>query len=169
MENKMRMKLDLRARDSAMQNFAKMAEAGGDEARQEMRNTFDRMAAQCKEWLAANGEPQESGPVPGLSDMRFVDYTRRVRVPTNVPANVEELGDLNEVYVAEGNLLNKTQRALMEHHLRFGQKPDGATAAPVAEVIKIMQAFSAKVRGFVLTDFRTLAYVLTSTAVRPMS
>ena len=166
---RMRMLLDARARDSASQNFAKAAEAGGDEARQEMINTFDRMAAQCKEWLAANGEPQESGPVRDKSDIDPPDHTRSVQVPTNVPANVEELGLLNELYVAEGNLLNNTQRALMEHYLRFGQKPDDAAATPVSEVMKIMQAFSAKVRGFVLTDFRTLAYVLTSTAVRPMS
>lgn len=154
---------------SAMQAFEMEAEAEGDKARQEMINTFDRMAAQCKEWLAANGEPQESGPVPGLSDIQVADYTRRVRVPTNVPANVEELTSLNEVYVAEGNLLNKTQRALMEYQLRFVQKPDGATAAPVAEVIRAMQAFTSQLRGFVLTNFQTLVYVLTFTAVRPMS
>jgi hypothetical protein len=152
----------------AMQSFAEWAESEGDEARQEMINTFDRMAAHCKDWLAANGEPQNHGTVPDMSDIHFADYTRRVQVPTNVPANIEELGSLNEVYVAEGNLLNKTQRALMEHHLRFGQNRDDPESGPVAEVMKTMQAFAAKVRGFVLTDFDSLAYMLTAAAGRPM-
>jgi hypothetical protein len=153
----------------AMQSFAEMAEAEGDEARQEMINTFDRIASQCKDWLAAHGEPQNSGPVPGMSDIHFADYTRRLRMQTNVPADVEDLVALNDVYVAEGNLLNNTQRALLDHHLRFGQNPDTSTSAPVEEVIKTMQAFAAKVRGFVLTNFDCLAYMLTAGAGRPTS
>jgi hypothetical protein len=153
----------------AMQSFAEMAEAEGDEARQETINSFDRMAAYCKEWLTANGEPLVNESVSGMSDIDFVDHTRRVQVPTNVPANIEDLGSLNEVYVAEGNLLNKTQRALMEYHLRFSQNPDGHESTPVAEVMKTMQAFAAKVRGFVLTNFDSLAYMLTVAAGRPMS
>lgn len=154
---------------SAEQAFTKEMEAQSDEARQEMINTFDRMAAHCKEWLAANGEPQDSGPVPGMRDIRFADYTRRVTVPTNVPANVEDLQSLNEVYVAEGNLLNNTQRALLDHHLRFGQDPEGPASKPVADVIRAMQAFAAKVRGYVPVDIETLSYFLTCAAARPMS
>jgi hypothetical protein len=154
---------------SAMRAFEKMAEAEGDEARQEIINSFDRMAAHCKEWLAANGEPQDSGPVPGMSDIHFADHTRRVRVPTNFPADVEDLQSLNEVYVAEGNLLNNTQRALLDYHLRFGQNPENPASSPVAEVIKTMQAFAAKVRGFVLTNIKTLPCLLTSAAGKPMS
>jgi hypothetical protein len=153
----------------AMQSFAEWAEAEGDEARQEMINTFDRMAAHCKDWLAANGEPQNSGSVPGMSDIHFADYTRRLRMQTNVPADVEDLVSLNDVYVAEGNLLNNTQRALLDYHLRFGQNLDTSTSVPVAEVVKTMQAFAAKVRGFVLTNFDSLAYMLTVAAGRPMS
>jgi len=141
-------------RSSATQAFEKAAEADGDEARQEIIQTFDRMAAHCKEWLAANGEPQDNVSVPGMSEIHFADYTRQVKVQTNVPANIEELGSLSEVYAAEGNLLNKTQRALMEHHLRFNQDPDDATYTPVADIIRNMQAFAAKVRGFVLTTFQ---------------
>lgn len=132
---------------SAMLAFEKAAEAQADEARQEMIDSFDRMAAHCKEWLAANGEPEDRGPVPGLSDVHFADYTRRVTMETNVPADVEDLQSLNEVYVAEGNLLNNTQRALLEHHLRFGNDPEKPASTPVAEVIRTMQAFAAKVRG----------------------
>jgi hypothetical protein len=156
-------------RSSAMQAFGKAAEADGDEARQEIIQTFDRMAAHCKEWLAANGEPQENDSVPGMSDIHFADYTRRIKVQTNVPANVEELGSLSEVYAAEGNLLNRTQRALMEHQLRFNQSSNDATHTPVADIIRNMQAFATKVRGFVLTDFKTLVRVLIVTAERPMS
>ena len=157
--------------NAAMQAFQREAEAEAEEARQEIINSFDRIAAHCKNWLAVNGEPLDNGPVPGMSDVDFIDHTRRLRVPTNVPANVEELTDLNEVYVAEGNLLNNTQRALMDYHLRFGQNPETAASAPVAEVMRTMQAFAAKVRGFVfvLTNIKTSACVLTSTAVRPMS
>jgi hypothetical protein len=152
-----------------MQVFEKAVEAEGDEARQQIINSFDRMAAHCKEWLAANGEPLDNGPVPGMSDINFVDYTRRVQMQTNVPANVEDLQSLNEVYMAEGNLLNNTQRALTEHHLRFGQDQDDPESTPVANVIKTMQAFAAKVRGFVLTDIMALPRLLTSAAAKPMS
>ena len=154
---------------AAMQAFQREAEAEAEEARQEIINSFDRIASHCKNWLAENGEPQDAGPVPYMSGMHFADYTRRVRVPTNVPANVGELTDLNEVYVAEGNLLNNTQRALMDYHLRFGQNPETAACAPVAEVIRTMQAFAAKVRGFVLTNIKTLPCLLTSAAGKPMS
>ena len=139
-----------------MQAFEKAAEAGGDEARQEIIQMFGRMAAQCEEWLAVHGEPEGKKPAPGISEIHFADYTRRVKVQTNVPANLEDLEDLNELYVAEGNLLNKTQRALMEHHLRFNQNPDDPTYTPVADVIRNMQAFAAKMQGFVLTAPRLL-------------
>ena len=154
---------------SAKLAFDKAAEARADEARQETINSFDRMAATCKEWLAANGEPQDSGPVPGVSDIHLADYTRRFKVPTNVPANVEDLQSLNEVYVAEGNLLNNTQRALLDYHLRFGQNAEKPASESVAEVIRTMQAFAAKVRGYVLTDIKTLLCLLTCAAGRPMS
>ena len=88
---------------------------------------------------------------------------------TNVPADVEDLVALNDVYVAEGNLLNNTQRALLDYHLRFGQSPDSSKSAPVAEVTKTMQAFAAKVRGYVLTNIKTSAHMLTAAAERPMS
>jgi hypothetical protein len=153
----------------AMQAFEEMAEAEAREARQEVINSFERMAAHCKDWLAANGEPQDSGPVPGMSDIHFVDHTRRLRMQTNVPADVEDLRSLNEVYVAEGNLLNNTQRALLDYHLRFGQNPDPSKSVPVAEVMRTMQAFAAKVRGYVPTNIKTSAYMLTAAAGRPMS
>lgn len=155
--------------NSAMQAFEKEAEAQADEARQEIINTFDRMAAHCREWLAANGEPQDSGPVPGMSDIHFADYTRRVQMQTNVPANVEDLQSLNNVYAAEGNLLNNTQRALLDYHLRFGKDPEKPASTPVAEVVRTMQAFAAKVRGYVLTDIRILSSFLTCAAGRLMS
>lgn len=152
-----------------MQAFERAVEAERNEARQEVINSFERMAAHCKEWLIANGEPLDSNPVTGMSDINFVDHTRRVQMQTNVPANVEDLRSLNEVYVAEGNLLNKTQHALMEHHLRFGRDPNGPGSTPVAEVMRTMQAFAAKVRGYVLTIIKTSAYMLTAAAGRPMS
>jgi hypothetical protein len=149
------MSKETHVRNSATQAFEKVAEAEADDARQEIIASFDRMAAHCREWLSANGEPVRNDPVIGMSDSEFVDYTRSVNMQTNVPANIEELGTLNEVYVAEGNLLNKTQRALMEHHFRFNQNPDDPAHAPVAEIMRTMQAFAAKVRGFVLTAFNT--------------
>ena len=154
---------------SAKLALDKAAEAQANEARQETINSLDRMAATCKEWLAANRESQDSGPVPGMSDIHFADYSRRVQVPTNVPANVEDLLSLNEVYVAEGNLLNNTQRALLDYHLRFGQNAEKPASESVAEVIRTMQAFAAKVRGYVLTDIKTLLCLLTCAAGRPMS
>ena len=163
------MSQDTRARNSAMQAFEKAAEAGANEARQKTIESFDRMATHCKEWLAANGEPQDSGPVPGVSDIHLADYTRRFKVPTNVPANVEDLQSLNEVYAAEGNLLNNTQRALLDFHRRFGQNTENPAYSPVAEVMKTMQAFAAKVHGYVLTDIKTLLCLLICAAGRPMS
>ena len=154
---------------SAEQAFAKEVEAQANDARQEMINTFDRMAAHCKGWLAANGEPQDNSPVPDMSDINFVDHTRGIKLQTNVPVNVGDLESLNEVYVAEGNLLNKTQHALMEYHLRFGQNKDNPAHSPVAEVMKTMQAFAAKVRGCVLTDIKALSCLLTCAAGRRMS
>lgn len=151
-----------------MQAFEKAAEAEGDEARQQMIETFDRMAAFCKDWLVSNEEPMEGRPVPGLSDVHFTDYTRRVQVPTNVPADVEALTSFNEVYVAEGNLLNNTQRALMEHHLRFNKEAGNPGHAPVAEVMRSMQAMAAKLREFVRTSSKTSARLLTPAAERPM-
>lgn len=143
------MSRDTHARDSSTQAFSKAAEAEADEARQEIIKSFDRMAAHCKEWLSANGEPPDNYPVPDMSDISFVDYTRNVKMQTNVPANAEELRDLNEVYVSEGDLLNRTQRALMEHHLRFNQHPDDPAYTPVAEIMRNMQAFASKMRGSV--------------------
>jgi len=160
---------DTHTHDSAMQAFEKAAEAEGDEARQEIIESFDRMAAHCKQWLVANGEPSDSGPVPDMSDVNLVDHTRGVVLPTNVPANVEDLQSLNDVYAAEGNLLNNTQRTLLDYHLRFGKDPDKPASTPVAEVVRTMQAFAAKVRGYVLTDIRILSSFLTCAAGRPMS
>jgi hypothetical protein len=159
---------DTRVRNSVTQAFEKAAEAEADDARKEIIESFDGMAAHCRKWLSANGEPVDDGPVPGVSDSELADYTRGVNMHTNVPADVEELGSLSELYAAEGNLLNRTQRALMEHQLRFNQSSNDATHTPIADIIRNMQAFAAKVRGFVLTDFKTLVRVLIVTAERLM-
>jgi hypothetical protein len=147
----------------------KADEARGDEARQEIIEACNRMLAQCKEWLVANDVPPEDGPAPALSGIDFVDYTRRVNVMTNVPANIPVLESLNEVYVAEGALLNRTQRALMEHHLRFDKDPEDPGYCSVPEQIRMMQAMAASVRAFVLTSFKVLAGMLTCVAEKPMS
>jgi hypothetical protein len=149
-------------------NF-KTDEASSDEARQEIIEACNRMLAQCKEWLVANDVPPEDGPAPALSGIDFVDYTRRVNVPTNVPANIPILESLNEVYVAEGALLNRTQRALIEHHLRFDKDPEDPGYCSVPEQIRMMQAMAASVRAFVLTGSRVPTGMLTCVAEKLMS
>lgn len=152
-----------------MHAVSKAAETKGDEARQEIIETCNRMAARCEEWLAANGVALNDEPLPGMSDIHFASYTRRVNVPANVPANAAVLESLNEVYVAEGALLNNTQRALMEHHLRFDKDPDDPGYFSIPEQIKAMQAMAASVRAGVFAGPKVVACMLTCAAERPMS
>lgn len=134
-------------RDPVTQALEKAAAAEGDEARQEMIRAFDRMATRCEEWLVANGVSPNEGLVTPLSDVDFVDHTRHVNMATNVPANLAVLESLKEVYAAEGALLNNTQRALMEHHLRFDKDPNDPGYFSIPEQIKAMQAMAASVRA----------------------
>jgi hypothetical protein len=109
--------------DRVTQAFGKASTTEAEDARKEIIKTFDRMAKQCEDWLVANGIPPEEDPVPGQGDVDFVDYTRHINMTSNIPANLNVLESLNEVYAAEGALLNNTQRALMRHHLRFDKYP----------------------------------------------
>jgi hypothetical protein len=149
--------------------YLKAKEASGDEIRQEIIETCNRILAQCKEYLVANDVPPKDDPAPALSGIDFVDYTRRVNVPTNVPATIPVLESLNEVYRAEGALLNRTQRALMEHHLRFDKDPEDPGYCSVPEQIRMMQAMAASVRALVLTSPKFRSGMLTCDAEKLMS
>jgi hypothetical protein len=155
--------------DPVAQAFGKASTTEGDDARKEIIETFDRMAKQCDDWLVANGVPPEENPVPGRGDVDFVDYTRHINMASNIPANLNVLESLNEVYAAEGALLNNTQRALMRHHLRFDKDPQDPGYLSVSEQHEMMQAMAAKVRGFIFAGAKDTAYVLTHSAERPTS
>jgi hypothetical protein len=156
-------------RDPVTQAFGKASTAEGDDARKEIIKTFDRMAKQCEDWLVANGIPPEEIPVPGRGDVDFVDYTRHINMASQVPANLDVLESLNEVYAAEDALLNNTRRALMRHHLRFNSDPQDPGHLSIPEQDAMMQAMAAKVRGFVFAGAKNIAYVLTHPAERPTS
>lgn len=134
-------------RDAATRAVEKAAAAKVDHAREEAIQVLDRIIADCDKWLVSGGDDLEARPVAGMDDVHFNDYTRRVNVPANVPANVSVLQGLNEMYAAEGRLLNNTQRALMEHHLRFDKGPSEPGHFPVSEQAAVMQALTASVRA----------------------
>lgn len=137
------------ARSSITQAFDKAAVLKGDEARQEIIEIFKRVAARCDDWLAGNDEILTDDAAPDMSGVQYANYYRNVNMATNSPAHFPKLERLTEVYTAEKNLLDNTQRALMEHHLRFDNDPDDPGYFSVTEQAKAMQAMAAKVQGYV--------------------
>lgn len=147
LEGNPKMSHSLYVRDAATRAVEKAIGAKADHARQETIQILDKIIADCDKWLVPDGNDLDAAPVIGMDDVHFNDYTRRVNVPANVPANVSVLEGLNEMYAAEGRLLNNTQRALMEHHLRFDKGPGEPGHFSVSEQAAVMQALTASVRA----------------------
>lgn len=131
----------------AMRALEEAAAEKADQAREEAMQMLDNIIADCDKWLLADSEVPEIDPTPAIDHARFIDYTRQVTASTNGPANVAVIQGLNEMYAAEGRLLNNTQRALMEHHLRFDKAPGKPGHFSVSEQAAVMQALTASVRA----------------------
>lgn len=133
--------------DAATRVLEKAAASRADQARLESIRLLQEITDDCDKWLGANGGDLGHEPAPDMGDANFVDYTRRVNVPVNVPVNVSAIKGLKEMYEAEGRLLNNTQHALMEHHLRFDKNPSDPGYFSVAKQVATMQAMAASVRA----------------------